>query len=151
MAAFSSAKEKNCSFRNVIDSCRAVIGHKHRRNAAEEFEHVDMGPDPVPGPFVHKGFDIRVLAVSDNAYEQPAVGDFTSVWIDDVCGIACPVDFDLFTRLSGNVHRCTAFLLIPADIFAKLGIHESFICSHAEACLYKYKGVYYSPRAKKWL
>ena len=108
----------------VINSCCTVVGHKNRCYTAEEVEHMDMGPDPVPGPLVHECFDIRVLAVSENAYEQPAVGDLTGIRIDDVCGVSRPVNLDLFARLSGDVHSCTAFLLIPADVFAELGIHE---------------------------
>lgn len=65
----------------VIDRCCTVIGHNHRCCAAEEFKHVDMGLDPVPGPFVHKCFDERVLAVGHNAYKQPAVGEFTGIRI----------------------------------------------------------------------
>lgn len=98
----------------------------HRCSAAEEFKHVDMGLDPVPGPFVHKCFDERVLAVGHNAYKQPAVGEFTGIRIDDVRGISRPVNLDLLTRFSGDVHGCTALLFIPADVFAELGIHERF-------------------------
>ena len=83
-----------------------------------------MGPDPVPGPLVQKSFDVGVLTLGENAHEQPAVSNLTGVRIDDVCRIARPVDFDLFTGFSRDVHGCTAFLLVSADVFAELGIHE---------------------------
>ena len=56
---------------SVINSCHTVVGHEHRCHTAEELEHVDMRLDPVPGPFIHESFNVGVLAVGQNTYEQP--------------------------------------------------------------------------------
>jgi hypothetical protein len=108
----------------MVDSCGAVIGHKYWGYTAEEFIHVGMGSDPVSCALVHECFDKCVLAVSHYTDKQPAVSDFSGIRIDDVCRITCPVNFDLLSGFSGDVHSSTPFLLIPMDVLAELRIHE---------------------------
>ena len=37
---------------SMVDRCCTVVGHQDRSHTAEEFEHMDVGFDPVTGPLV---------------------------------------------------------------------------------------------------
>jgi len=115
----------------AVNGCGAVIRDQNRSCAAEEFKHVDVGIDPVPCPFVHECFDEGVLAVGKNTNKQPAVSNLPGIGINDVGGISGPVNFDLLSGFSGDVHGSTPFLLILADVLAELGIHERFVAGLA--------------------
>ena len=104
----------------VIDSRCAVVGDKHRRYAAKVIIHISMRLDPVVGLLVDECFHKSILAIRQYTNEEPGICDLTGIGIDDMCRITSPVNFDLFTRLPGDMHSCTAFLLILLDVPAEL-------------------------------
>ena len=53
--------------------------------------------------------------------------NFTGIRINDVSRISCPINFDLLTGLSCNMHCRSAFLFILLDVIAELRIHKSFL------------------------
>ena len=63
-------------------------------------------------------------------YKYPCICDFSSIWINDVGGITCPVNFNLFTWFSRDMHGSPAFFFILLDVVAELGIHQRFFAVH---------------------
>lgn len=82
-----------------------------------------MSFDPVACFLVYVRFYKSILAVSQHPYKNSCLCDFAGIRIDDLGGIASPVDFNLFTRLSRDMHGGPTFLLILLDVVAELGIH----------------------------
>ena len=95
--------------------------------SVEVFIHVHVGSNPGALFFVDKGFNVGILAVSHDSHKKIRRNEFTSIRIDDLRGITCPVHFDLFPGLSVEVHRGATLLLILLDVVAKLGIHKRFV------------------------
>ena len=114
----------------MIHCCCAVIGDKHGCYTAKEIEHLDMSFNPVACFLIHVCFYKSILAVSQYPYKDPCLCDLSGVRIKDVGGITCPVNFNLFTRLSRDMHGSPAFLFILLDVVAELGIHERLFVAH---------------------
>src|SRR5690554_6210510 len=73
---------------------------------------------------INKCFYKGILTVCHYANEEMGLYDFTSVRIYDVCRITCPINFNLFTRFSIDMHSCTTFLLILLNVVAELRVHK---------------------------
>ena len=84
----------------MIHSCGTVIWHKNLGNTAEVFIHMDMGSNPCLLFFIDEFFHVGIHAVSHDTYKNPYICDLTSVRINNVSRITCPVNFNLFTRIS---------------------------------------------------
>ena len=97
-----------------------VIRNQNTGHAAKVLIHMYMCDDPCALLLVDKGFDIRILAVRHYAYKEKCRDDFTGIRICYQSRIPGPVNLDLFTGFSGDVHRRTAFLLILLDVIAEL-------------------------------
>ena len=108
----------------MVNSCRSIVWYQYWRNATEEFIHVDVGRYPCKFLLVGKALNKRILAIRHNANEEIYLGSFSGIRICNVNRISGPIYFDLFTRLSCNVHCSTALFLCLLYVIAELGIHE---------------------------
>ena len=115
----------------MINCSCTVVRYKHGSDTAKELIHVVMGFNPVIGTFIHKRFHKSILAVSKHTNKKPCFGDFTGIRVNDVSRITCPVHFDLFAGISGDMHSGSAFFFILLDVIAELGIHQRFLTAHA--------------------
>jgi hypothetical protein len=91
---------------------------------------MDMNSDPCFLFFINKYLGVGVHAVSHGTYKKPYICDLTSVRINDVSRLTCPVNFNLFTRISRDMHGSLAFLLILLYVIAELRIHKRFFTLH---------------------
>ena len=108
----------------VMDhSCFGIIRNQDTGNTAEVLIHMYMSCDLGTLFLIDKGFNVRVLAVRPNAYKEKCRDDLTGIRIGDLSRISGPIDLDLLTRLSVDMHRSTAFLFVLLDVIAELGIH----------------------------
>lgn len=82
-----------------------------------------MSCDPGTLFLIDKGFNVRVLAARHNACKEKCRDDLTGIRIGDLSRISGPIDLDLLTGLSVDMHRSTAFLFVLLDVIAELGIH----------------------------
>lgn len=69
---------------------------------------------------VQKCFHVCILAVSHYTNKYICLDDFAGIRINDCCRITCPVNFDLFTGFTVDMHGSTMFLLILLDVVAEL-------------------------------
>ena len=108
----------------VMDhSCLGTIRNQDTGNTAEVLIHMYMSCDPGTLFLIDKDFNVRVLAVRHNAYKEKCRDDLTGIRIGDLSRISGPIDLDLLTGLSVDMHRSTAFLFVLLDVIAELGIH----------------------------
>ena len=92
---------------------------------------MDVCRDPGILLFIGKSFHIRVLAVAHDPNEQECLCHLTGIRIYDIGRVSCPVYLDLLSGFSGDMHRCTAPLLVLLDVIAELGVHEGLSACHA--------------------
>ena len=51
---------------------------------------------------------------------RKCLDDFAGIRINDCCRITCPINFNLFTGFTVDMHGSTMFLLILLDVVAEL-------------------------------
>lgn len=112
----------------VMDHSRfGIIRNQNTSYAAEVLIHVNVGGNPCTLLLIDESFNVRVLAVRHDAHEEKSRDNLTGIRIGDLSRISSPIDLDLLTGLSVDMHRSTAFLLVLLDVIAELGIHERII------------------------
>ena len=109
----------------VMDHSRlGIIRDQDAGHTSKVLIHMYMSCDPGTLFLIDKGFNVRVLAVRHNAYKEKCRDDLTGIRIGDLSRISGPIDLDLLTGLSVDMHRSTAFLFVLLDVIAELGVHQ---------------------------
>ena len=109
----------------------AVVRYENRSNSTEVFVHVDMCCNPGFCLLVDKGFNKSVLTISQNSNKEKSFCYFTGIGVYDMCRITCPIYFNLFPRLTWDMHCSTSLFFIHLDVIAELGIHKWLIAIHS--------------------
>lgn len=115
----------------IMYDCRlCIIRYKDFGNAAEKLQHMDMSSGPGILLFVQKRFRIGILAVGHDTNKDIGILYFACYRIGNMGRITGPVDFDLLSGLTVNMHGCPAFFLIQLNVITELGIHQRIIPCH---------------------
>src|SRR5208283_5518830 len=98
-----------------------VILRQNPRNAAEIAICIYMGRDPVFLPHVLECFHIGISAVWQNGNEQVFFDEFTGIRIDNMGGLARPVNLNNVSRLVFKVHGGLGFVNVVCVVLVELG------------------------------
>ena len=101
-----------------------IIWYYYPSCATQKAKCMDIRSDPAFQVLRWECLDLRVLTVGQSS-EKNISDDFLAAFtVDGVSSLTCPIHFQLFAGLSGNVHRSFGGRGIFAVIIAELRVFE---------------------------
>ena len=101
-----------------------VVRNENPGNTAKVLVHVDVGGNPAFLILRKKSFYVGILAAGESTDEDISIEDFPGYAVDDRCCLPGPVNFQLFSRLTVDMHGYLGFHRELLVVVAELRIHE---------------------------